>query len=392
MSRKMNRSAFKEGTSWSHRMYKLMPDGTTVYTKRSGFAAAAEAEESYRRCYEEYERACREKQIAQNLVPEMDFGQYLQYWFENIYCSVPARNTNMIGRYLLYDKILPYIDRPVKIRFLTTAFLDELLAEIAKTSLSAGNLARSFLIAALGHAHERRYISENPAKDTNPIKRPKPNVTVLSKSKLKQFLEAASHSPWYLEILLAVMCGLRKGEILALKFEDFDLEKMTVQINKQITSNPEMEKGRFKIKEYQVVEKPPKTKAAYRTLRFQNTLAVELKKRKAIIEANKLMLGERYYDNGYISCQVNGLPHALSAFNTELNKLCARNSLPHLTPHGLRHQYATILLEQGIPLKKISALLGHESVKTTIKYYCEVMDEEERIIDFMNEFFPAQGR
>lgn len=53
--------------------------------------------------------------------------------------------------------------------------------------------------------------------------------------------------------------------------------------------------------------------------------------------------------------------------------------------------YATILTEQGVPLVKVSALLGHSSVHTTFEYYCEVMDENEKIIGFMNDSFVPGG-
>jgi site-specific recombinase XerD len=53
--------------------------------------------------------------------------------------------------------------------------------------------------------------------------------------------------------------------------------------------------------------------------------------------------------------------------------------------------YATILTEQGVPLVKVSALLGHSSVHTTFEYYCEVMDENEKIIGFMNDAFVPEG-
>ena len=55
----------------------------------------------------------------------------------------------------------------------------------------------------------------------------------------------------------------------------------------------------------------------------------------------------------------------------------------------MRHMFATILIEQGVPLVKISALLGHSSVNTTFEYYCDVMDENENIICFMNEKYSA---
>ncbi len=54
--------------------------------------------------------------------------------------------------------------------------------------------------------------------------------------------------------------------------------------------------------------------------------------------------------------------------------------------------FATILVEQGVPLVKISGLLGHSSVNTTFEYYCDVMDEKEKIITFMNDAFIPEGR
>ena len=75
--------------------------------------------------------------------------------------------------------------------------------------------------------------------------------------------------------------------------------------------------------------------------------------------------------------------------NIALTKLCNRNGLTKITVHSLRHMFATILIEQGVPLVKISALLGHSSVNTTFEYYCDVMDENENIINFLNEKYSA---
>ena len=185
--------------------------------------------------------------------------------------------------------------------------------------------------------------------------------------------------------------GLRKGEIAGLKYGDFDLSQKIVTISRQITANPIVPKGQGKISEYQVIEKPPKTPNSYRTLRVPDAIIEEVAVRKRQNDLRKEQQGGTYMDRDYISCSENGLPHSTASFNMALTKLCRRSGLPHLTVHSLRHMYASILTEQGVPLIKVSALLGHSSINTTFEYYCEVMDETEKIRSFLNKNFIPKG-
>ena len=245
---------------------------------------------------------------------------------------------------------------------------------------------------AMKDAVTQGYLHRNPVPDTKPYRRRKPKIMVLSKERMKFFLEKASESNWYLEILLGLFMGLRKGEISGLKYEDFDVENRIVRISRQVTADPVMLGGDSQAVKYQLVEKAPKTENSYRTLRVPETIMDEVLERKRQIDLRKEQLGEKYIDKGYISCAANGLSHSASSFNNALTKLCSRNGLPHLTVHSLRHMYATILTEQGVPLVKVSALLGHSSIHTTFEYYCEVMDERERIMSFINDsFVPEEG-
>lgn len=383
--------AFFEGNSWFHRVKILQEDGTVKYSKRGGFSTASEAGESYRKYEEEFKKKCRAYQMANSINREIGFKDYLVYWFEEVYSERIENTTRMVGVYTLYHLILPHMEQDIKLRYVNVEYLDVLLAAAAKASASAGNKCREFLNMALKDAVAQGYIKGNPAPGTKPYKRIKPHVIILSKEKLKVLLAAASHSAWYLEILLAVFCGLRKGEIGGLKYSDFDVENHTVSIQRQITSNPVIPKGQSKIEQYQVVEKEPKTENSYRTIRVPDIVIRELVIRKEQVERRKSKLGRSYFDGGYISCQENGVPHSVTSFNTALSKLCERNALPHVTVHGLRHMYATILAEQGVPLVKISALLGHSSVHTSFEYYCEVMDENDRIISFLNNTFIPEG-
>ena len=80
-----------------------------------------------------------------------------------------------------------------------------------------------------------------------------------------------------------------------------------------------------------------------------------------------------------------------SYLNHEMERGAKQAGVKKIRVHDIRHMYATILVEQKVPLIKISALLGHASVNTTFEYYCEVMDENEQIITFMNHTFVPEG-
>lgn len=392
MGRRKNRAVEFNGCSWSFRTKILTEDGTTRYATRSGYKTEKEAATAYKQYEEEFEKANRAFQMRGQVDANAGLRNYLIHWFEDMYSQRVEPTTRMLGAYTLYDLLLPCMEQDIKLRLVNPDYLDALLDKASKACSSAGNKCREFLNIALKDAVMQGHIKYNPVSGTRTYGRKKPTVIILTKDKIKILLKAAALNNWYLEILLALFCGLRKGEISGLKFCDIDLDKMTVSISRQITSDPVIPKGASKPESYGVKEKEPKTENSYRTLRIPDVIAKEVRKRKVMVEINKEKYGSDYYDGDYISCQKNGLPHSTSSFNSALSKLCSRNGLPHITVHGLRHMYATILIEQGVPLVKISALLGHSSVNTTFEYYCDVMDENEEIIGFMNSHFVPDGK
>jgi integrase len=198
---------------------------------------------------------------------------------------------------------------------------DALLARAAKSCSSAGNKCRELLNLTFKDAVAQGCVSNNPVPSTKPYKRKKPTITVLNKEQMKMFLDKASENNWYLEILLGLFLGLRKGEISGLKVSDIDFQNNTLTIARQITSNPIVEIGESKIKEYQIIEKEPKTINSYRTLKVPPAVMDEIKKRKMENDCCKEKMGDVYVDNGYLSCTSNGLPHGVTSFNQALTKL-----------------------------------------------------------------------
>ena len=147
----------------------------------------------------------------------------------------------------------------------------------------------------------------------------------------------------------------------------------------------------FDIRENKLVLNPIAKDNLEGRKRFCERILTALKKDEYAFVKEQLSWIGQELDRDYLSCSENGLPHATSSFNMALTKLCRRAGLPHLTVHSLRHMYASILTEQGVPLIKVSALLGHSSLNTTFEYYCEVMDETEKIRGFLNNSFLPEG-
>ncbi len=209
---KEKRVVFFEGKSWYHRTKELQDDLTTKYGKKGGFETPEEAEKSYWEYEKRYQKKQRDLQIAKMQKTEVMLGDYLEYWFENIFSPRIETTTRMVGAYTLYNLILPSMEADIKLKYISVEYLDALLERVAKICPSAGNKGRELLSIAMKDAAGDKFINYNPMPETKPYPRAKPKVRVLGKEKLKVFLEAASKNPWYLEILLGLFCGLRKGD------------------------------------------------------------------------------------------------------------------------------------------------------------------------------------
>lgn len=383
MQNKKKNIAFYERGSWYHRTKIIQNDGMVKYGKKGGFKNKEDAEKSYNKYNEEFV----EKTKAKNILNfDMNISEYLTYWFEEIYIKKVKSSTQALGIYVLYKLILPNITEERKIKTITTEYINYLLEKISKISYIGANKSRELLNQAF-QVIAGTCITENPVANSDKYPRKKKSATILNKKELSKLLEVASCENWYLEILLGVFCGLTKGEILGLKFNDFDIERGTISIERKLVMDFKIEKdeieNQLKIVKYNEIEKSLENINAYRKFKVPNIIIKEVIKRKNFVECWK-STNKNYIDNNYVSCRTNGLPHSLTSFNAYLKKVCIKNSLPVISVNGLRHLFAVILLEHEISLVKISALLGHSSINTTFEYLYDVISENKEIISFIN--------
>lgn len=226
---------------------------------------------------------------------------------------------------------------------------------------------RGVLSSAYEYALENRYVNENPVLRSrmpsfpHSIKKDVPEYNAQQVRKL--LLYAKEHeSHIYIFLLLALYTGLRKGELLALTWEDIDYDKKLLNVNKSRT-------GSRKNVTMQITT--PKTKSSNRKIPINDFVIGELKAEKQRQEEYSKLLGNGYdKSHDFIVRTVLGKPYVnLSAINRVVNRLTENAGLPHCTIHGFRHSVASILDDNGVPIQDISVLLGHESVNTTERIY-----------------------
>lgn len=226
---------------------------------------------------------------------------------------------------------------------------------------------RGVLSSAYEYAIENSYIKDNPVLKsrmpsfTHSIKSDVPEYSAEQVRKLLLFAKE-NDSHIYIFLLLALYTGLRKGELLALTWDDVDYDKKLLRVNKSRT-------GSRKAITTQITT--PKTESSNRKIPLNDTVLEALKAEKKRQDEHAEILGKGYdKSSSFIIRTVLGKPYVnLSAINRVVNRLTEKAGLPHCTIHGFRHSVASILDDNGVPIQDISVLLGHESVQTTERIY-----------------------
>ena len=178
-----------------------------------------------------------------------------------------------------------------------------------------------------------------------------------------KLLRAATGSRLAIPVTLAVATGLRRGEILALRWKDVDLERASLAVRQSL------EQTRSRLCSF----KQPKTTKGRRVVALP-ALAVDALRQHKIEQAKmKLALGGAYEDHDLVCARDDGRPWPPDAFSTAFGGLVRRSEVPAIRFHDLRHTHATQLLRQGVHPKIVSERLGHSTVGITLDVYSHVL-------------------
>jgi integrase len=165
----------------------------------------------------------------------------------------------------------------------------------------------------------------------------------------------------FVPALLAVLCGLRRGEVAALRWGNVDL------VNGQLAVVESAEQSRSGVR-----YKPPKSGKG-RTIALPATIMEELKAYRLRQAQALLRIGVRLDDKTFVCTREDGEPLQPNTLTIGWQREIAKTGLPRLTYHALRHSHATALLASGIHPKIASERLGHSKIGITLDLYSHVM-------------------
>lgn len=239
--------------------------------------------------------------------------------------------------------------------FLNTLYEKGLAASTVKRIFSAVN-------ASLNAAERKGIVTKNVAdKVEKPQVKKRRELVVWEPAFVSEFLKSTREaSRYWIAAYLAIMTGMRQGEILGLRWSDIDFEKRNITIQQTVTRKRKIKPG-------------AKNKSSVRSIAISPETAEALREHRKLIDQERGKYKQNYRENDLVVCTRFGGPATQRVIQKMWNSLLKKTGAPKITFHDLRHTHASLLIKQGVHIKVISERLGHASVSITMDTYGHLM-------------------
>lgn len=263
----------------------------------------------------------------------------------------------------------------IPLQKLTPEDLDEFYARLlvdGKLNGNRGGLSiktvryiHTIIRKALADAQRKGSVQRNVADLADAPKlssAPRRPMKVWTAEQLRTFLEGIVDNRMYPAIYLAANTGLRRGEVLGLRWDDIDLDGMRLSVRNTVLNVA-----------YVIEISEVKTNTSRRTVDLEPRTAAVLKAWRKVQLEERVALGLRPKDDSLVFAEPDGSPIHPDLYSQTFDRLAAASDVPRIRLHDLRHTHATILLKEGVPAKVVSERLGHANVAFTMSVYQHVL-------------------
>ena len=351
---------------WEISIYRgLGPGGRKLYKFHSVKGSKADAER-------ERARLVNSSNTGTYVAPsKVTVGEFLQRWLSDYAKGQVAPTTFQRYEQIVRQHLVPALGH-VRLAKLQP---QELMACYAKAlqdgrqtrrggTLSATSVLQHHRIlrCALRQAVMEGLLVVNPADRVKAPRKVRREMLALDEAQTARLLSVARSTALYVPILLAASSGLRRGEILGLRWKDLDLATGLLTVQQTLE---ETRAG--------LTFKQPKTAKSRRCIPLPAFAVASLKQHRAEQGKVRLRLGPAYSDLDLVCANPLGGPMRPNSLSPAFAKLVRRGGLPSIRFHDLRHGHASQLLKQGVNPKVVSERLGHATVGLTLDVYSHVL-------------------
>lgn len=307
-------------------------------------------------------------------------GDWLDTWLEQYKKSSIRPATYEIYDYLIKSHIKPQIGH-IALKDLRTDHLQQLYNEKFKSGrtdgsggLSAGSIKRmhNLLHGSLRQAMQNDLVIRNVSEATTLPKQEKKQIRILSVDEHSEFMKALSEERLKALFMLELGTGARQGELLAIRWQDINLDEGIMQIKRSLRRVKVDGLGSTKTK---LIFQVPKTEAGKRIIPLPDQIVAELREHSDRQTIEKQIAGELYEDNELAFCTELGMPIDPRNLRKIFYRVSKKAGVSGVTFHALRHSYATRLLEANEHPKVVQEILGHSDITMTLNTYSHVMPE-----------------
>ncbi|MDO8636750.1 MAG: site-specific integrase [Dehalococcoidia bacterium] len=293
-------------------------------------------------------------------------GEWLNQWLESYagLHSSPRTAENygsVIRRHLIpsLGALLLFQLRPQHLQSYYARALSQGRAD-GQGGLSAASVLRHHKVIsqALGFAVKQGLLARNVAQACDPPHPARPSMSTLAEGDVPRFLVTAQGTPYYVLFYTALYTGMRRGELLGLRWGDLDLDMATLSVVQTL----QRVGGAYIIKE-------PKSQRSRRQVSLPPSLALLLRKYRTEQSALHVLLGKPLSDGDLVFAHPDGMPFEPSVISHQFAWVLRKAGLPHIRLHDLRHTHASLMLKAGVHPKIVSERLGHASVAITLDTY-----------------------